>query len=103
MYFNDLKVCWLDKFEELFCIGVGNFYFVVQFVVWIFVGYFEGYLEVFVNIYWNFVYCLCVRFFGQKLDLVYEDFLIVEDGVCGMRFIDWVIEFFVSDQKWLLV
>ncbi|MEJ2004540.1 MAG: gfo/Idh/MocA family oxidoreductase, partial [Cyclobacteriaceae bacterium] len=64
-------------------------------------GHPEGYLEAFANIYRNFSLTLRAKMNGEEPKEEWLDFPGVEDGIRGMKFIDYVVEAGYDDEvKW---
>lgn len=97
---NSLFVKWLDKPMEVLRTGVGELYPESAAHTRIPAGHPEGYLEAFGNIYRNFAKCVQARLSGTEVDLIYNDFPTVEDGLRGMQFIEAVVTSSSSQEKW---
>jgi predicted dehydrogenase len=98
---NSLYVKWLDKPMQVMRAGLVNLYPEAIAHTRIPSGHPEGYLEAFANIYRNFARCLQARLDGSSVDLIYQDFPTISDGVRGMRFIDKVVESSTKGSQWV--
>ena len=63
-------------------------------------GHPEAFLEAMANIYKNFADTIRCRIEGREPDPIMLDFPGVEDGLCGMLFLETLLASAKSDQKW---
>ncbi|MCJ8167067.1 Gfo/Idh/MocA family oxidoreductase [Pontibacter sp. E15-1] len=98
---NTLQVKWLDRPNEIYRTGGGNYLSsYAQHNTRTPGGHPEGYLEAFANLYRNFALCVQARLKGEEPQPEWQDYPGIEDGVRGMAFIENVIASGQSNQKW---
>jgi len=99
---NTLWVKWTDRPTEMVRTGMGYMSDIAKHNTRTPGGHPEGYLEAFANIYRNFSLTLRARMNGEEPKEEWLDFPGVEDGIRGMKFIDYVVEAGYNDEvKWV--
>jgi predicted dehydrogenase len=97
---NTMFVSWLDQPTQIYRTGGSGMGASALAHTRTPAGHPEGYIEAFANIYRNVALVLQAKIDGTELDLLYDDFPCIDDGVRGMKFIDAVIESGKHNAAW---
>jgi predicted dehydrogenase len=100
---NTLIIRPLNKPRETYRTGMSYVSDVAKKATRVPAGHPEGYLEAFANIYLAFARAVRDYKPGKKIDALKYDFPDVEDGVKGMAFIEAMVKYSKSKQKWTLI
>jgi predicted dehydrogenase len=97
---NSLKVYWGDRPMQILRTGSFGLHEAANNATRLPSGHPEGYIEAFANIYKSVAHCIRRYKNGQEIDTSDMNFPTIEDGVRGMKFINYIIKSANSNDKW---
>lgn len=100
---NSLLIKSLDDPTKIFRTGVDNEYLSEHALVNTRLpsGHPEGYIEAFANLYRNFALTIRSKISGDTIDHALFDFPGVDDGVLGMKFIEYAVASSAANGAWM--